>query len=256
MKDLIRLVLTYLWIFRCRFLPSISLKKDKKVAFILLSYKREYNINNILRAAQRCEFIDRIIVSNNNPDIDINEHISISDPRMEIINQTERKRPGVRWNLALSHTPECKIISCVDDDMFLYPEQIKKLVEAAMADSSRGHGVCGSINNEYIKDQNIECDHLTRCYFVNRNHVKRYFEMVDIIEPVDELSTVDYVGDDMAISLAADNLAMIHDVGFVLSCKTSLDDSVAVNREDAFTERRAILLAKIREAAQSIVDKQ
>lgn len=246
MKELIRAFLRFLWRTRNHIGPKASLNTDKKVAFILLSYKREQNIDTMLRAAAKCDFIDRIIVSNNNPEIDIRQHISLADPRLEIINQAERKRPTVRWELAQSETPECDIVVCPDDDIFLYPEQIKKLVQFAIDDPERSHGVVGSIDAKYVSRHNTECDFLMRCYVTTQQHIKRYFELTEQIPFYQENGII--LGDDMIISLSAPKAAKIHKVGYILSCKTSMQDKIAIYTEDFFCERRAIIYEQAKKA--------
>lgn len=249
MKELFRKILILIWRFRSRFLPAVSMStRGKKIAFILLSYNRAFNIDDILRAAAKCEFIDKIILSNNNPDIEIRKYVSLKDPRLQIIENVETKRPGFRWELAQSLAADCDIFICPDDDVFLYPGQIKILTEHALNDDQQAHGVCGSINGAYTKDVDIRCDVLHRCYVISGSILKRYFDLIRHIPFYLENGVV--LGDDMTISLAAPKQPLIHDVGFVLSCRTSLMQGYAVNQEAGFDEQRALIYQQAQQAVK------
>src|ERR1044071_7341650 len=47
--------------------PRVSLEGPQKLTVILLSWKRVRNMQPIVRSLLHADFIDRIIVSNNNP---------------------------------------------------------------------------------------------------------------------------------------------------------------------------------------------
>ncbi len=89
---------------------------------ILLSYKRPKNIEPIVRALLRCAFIDKVIVSNNNPAVRIGDWVHLTDPRIRLIDQTRDSPPGLRFAIAFD-TPAEHFL-CIDDDIFPYPKQV------------------------------------------------------------------------------------------------------------------------------------
>ena len=68
---------------------------DGAATFIILSYARLQNYQAILEAILQARSCARIVLSNNNPAIDINDHIALSADRMTVLQQQER-RPAVK----------------------------------------------------------------------------------------------------------------------------------------------------------------
>src|SRR5262247_1657515 len=56
----------------------------------------EPQIRNILK----CSFVERLIVSNHNPDFKIEDRITQKDTRLTCLNQETRRGCGYRWQIA------------------------------------------------------------------------------------------------------------------------------------------------------------
>lgn len=241
--SVVRTVLTSTWKGRVRIGRDVDIPgRDVRVGVVLLSYDREANLEPILRSVLRCRFVDRVLVSNNHPDKRARDFISIDDPRVSLVDQPQRERPGIRWRLARERMADCPIVVAIDDDVFLYPSQIKALVEAVIAEPDRVHGFAGMDGHTYLSGEDRDVDHIVRVYATTQDHIARYFDLIERMpEHGDE---VERIGDDMVISLAAPGAPRMHDVGYVLSCRTSTEDGIAVNREDDFTSVRDLIFAE------------
>lgn len=99
----------------------------KKYLGIVLSYKRPKNISRICNTILESNILDKLILSNNNPKIDIREYLSIQNPKLEIINQKSHKNSSYRFVLAESQSSNYDDFVFIDDDIFLSASQIIKL---------------------------------------------------------------------------------------------------------------------------------
>ena len=59
-----------------------------KACAILLNYKRPTNIERIVQQLCAVNSIDKIIISNNNPDVPLDDYFTLDDYPIEVINQT------------------------------------------------------------------------------------------------------------------------------------------------------------------------
>lgn len=239
-----RTILTVAWKARTRFGRSLGLVTDRRVGVVVLSYNREFNIEPIVRAVLRCRFVSRVLVSNNNPDKRVADFLDVDDDRVRAIDQPERRRPGVRWGLARELLADCSVIVAIDDDIFLSPRQLRELVEAALADPDSVHGCAAMVGRHYTTRVERTVDHVVRVYVTSQAHIERYFTLIDRM--TDYGGSVERIGDDIAISLAAPGPPRLHDVGRLLSCRTSTEAGIAVNQEDDFTAARDLILDEAR----------
>jgi hypothetical protein len=63
---------------------------DGAATFIIPSCARPQNIQPILETILQARSCARIVLSNNNPAIDINDHIALSADRLTVLQQQER----------------------------------------------------------------------------------------------------------------------------------------------------------------------
>ena len=90
------------WQLNARWGPRVALEGAQKLTAILLSWKRIRNMQPIVRSLLRCDFIDRVIVSNNKPQYRMREELHLRDERLQLIDQPQPRAPGVRFELARS----------------------------------------------------------------------------------------------------------------------------------------------------------
>ncbi len=254
--------------------PDITLDTDATVVVILLSYKRMQNIEPIVSSVLKCRFVKKIIVSNNNPEVDIHQWLTTDDSRIKIINQPARMPSGVRWHLADKEPSEYYI--AIDDDLLIYPKQLKGLFECLIREPEIPHGLFGSniqlpdpgngkkLHLSYYKRKEMEVDTLHSIYAVSRSHVDNiFFYLSKLRENTEIRSDIFYnkectllsVGDDILTSFCGLGQPKIHDFGCLVFCKTGNDPGIAIHQRENFWDCRlkitkAIKVFQVSEMAQ------
>ncbi|MGY8960208.1 MAG: glycosyltransferase family 2 protein, partial [Alphaproteobacteria bacterium] len=157
------------------------------VPFIVLSFARPANILRIVESILRAAPHYRVIVCNNQPNIDIRSFVRSGDARLDLIQRQERWGPISRYHLARA-APGDYFVS-LDDDVFLTPNQINLLVGCLVADPARAHGVWGEIfqaeDDRVVIQSGIygrTCDVsvLNCAYAFTRAHVERVFGFLQV----------------------------------------------------------------------------
>ncbi|MDY6992750.1 MAG: hypothetical protein SVR94_09125 [Pseudomonadota bacterium] len=270
LKFLAKKMLYYKWLLHLNVGRNVSYGNEQATA-ILLSYKRMQNIEPIARSILKCDFIEKLIISNHNPEIKIEEWIKLKDERLVLMNQPVRRRCGYRWNLARAEN--ARYFIAIDDDTFLYPKQIKKLFERLIQQPEIPHGFYGAMYEfiedlksehfriNFVKEREMEVDVLYSGFFVTEAHVQTYFKQLnkmkmngntvsDYIDSIDD-ELVITVGDDIVISNTAANKAKIHNVGFVLTCPTAHSEGMAIHTGQAFTLKRRRIFNELKQLSSN-----
>jgi hypothetical protein len=223
--------------------------REERLTVVLLSYGRPRNMAAITAACVACPFIHRIVLSNHNPAIDIRRFVRTSDPRVEIIAQPARCYPSKRYTLA-RETGD-RWILCIDDDTFLAPRQILALFEALLLDSSVPHGIAGENFRpggspaEYVfgspgTPETVDC--LVWAYAFTRDHVTRYFELLDMLGIDNEDLQAN---EDIVLSLSGRGRPLVHNFGTLHLCDSREAEHVATSKQPGFREQRENLLRKV-----------
>lgn len=214
---------------------------------VLLSYRRPHNLDGLVRAMLRCDGCQAVIVSNNNPQVDLRRWISVTDPRLRIIEQDRRRYPGIRMTVARA-APAPRYLM-VDDDVLLHAEQMQGLMDLLCAEPEVPHGVNGERRDParspypYRLDQGSDgaADHLTNVYAITDRHLARYFELTErlgIEDPADLAN-----GEDIILSVSGSGRPLVHDLGPLLRCASTPDRVIATckSRNRFFEERLAVI---------------
>ena len=238
--------------------PRIEIGGQERLTVLLQSYQRPWNIDRLVRAAARCTFVDKILLSNNHPDIDLGKRLTFRDPRLVLIQNRVNRRAGFRWHVAREESAEYML--SIDDDVFLFPDQIARLFRALIQDSQVPHGLFGTVyrglpaitrderkkTESYVYQREAEVDVLHRVYGISRIHLEGYFRYLDrsrVYHPLSE----DSVGDDIAISFTSRRRPRVHDLGPVLLCPSNSWAGIALHQEkDFFARRKEILMECMR----------
>jgi glycosyltransferase involved in cell wall biosynthesis len=231
--------------YRCRTADAARL------SVILPSYGRPRNIDLILSAVVACDFVSEIIVTNNNPEVSLEQFFHVHDPRIRIIHQPRRTPVSVRFDL--SRTAAEPWILAIDDDVFPSARQIRMLFQRLLAAPHAVHGYGGEVWGDPPAKATYRAvrwprgtfavDTLMWAFAYTRDHVKTYFDMLDQlgIENADLKSS-----EDVPLSYAGRGPALIHGVGPMCRCPSDSEPDVATWMRPGFFEHRLDLVARCR----------
>ncbi|MBC8073384.1 MAG: MFS transporter, partial [Deltaproteobacteria bacterium] len=237
---------------RARWLPAIGDRRGPRCCVVVLNYKRPANIHLIVRSALKCRFVDKVVVSNNNPDYRARQLTSAESERLVLIDQPRQTRQGIRFALAAAHDSELYI--AIDDDVFLSPRQLERLFTFLVADPSVPHGIGGEARKT-CSEQDLpprgygfvtgvngdrEVDHLTRVYAFTREHLGTALGLFEQLGMAD-LAQVGN-GEDIVLSFSGRSRPRIHRVGQVAQCASFACEGIATFTSHAnfFAERAQI----------------
>lgn len=210
------------------------------VCAILLSYKRQQNMDRILREIARVPDITRVILSNNNPEVDIHAWIKPQDYAVEVVSQPVPTLHTKRYDIALD-IPDYDYFFCPDDDVFLTAEQISELITHLKNNPAVPHGMHGQIKAFFhqqlaltpdVISTDCEVEVLNRIFFFTRTHLLRMVELAQAMgyPGINEARFLD----DVILSFSGDGLPLCHNIGEIAECPTSNAEGIASWREHDF----------------------
>ena len=235
--------------------PTVHAATPVTCGVVLLSYARAPNMEMVARSFLKCAFVERVVISNNDPSVRLRDWIAIRDPRLVLVDQPAPTRQGIR--LQLLAELGCAIAVTVDDDRFLFPEQIRRLVEEVHGDPDAPHGFEGekvqrpeirSRHGDYpfatgVTGTDTVVDTLTGGYFLTADQARTCLDTTRRLG-ITELAGFGN-GEDLVMSRSGRAPARIHDVGPVLQCWSSTDDQIATWRRGDFFGERLRLRARL-----------
>ena len=230
--------------------------RSEKLTVVLLSYGRAANLDTIVAACLACPFVQRVILSNNNPELRMRDFVSQRDRRLQITDQPVRCFPSKRYELARDSGDEWLL--CIDDDTFLTPQQIRSLFEALLADPSVPQGIAGENLRpeagfaEYQfgapgKPETADC--LVWAYAFTRQHTERYF---DLLQKLGINNDTFHANQDIVLSLSGEARPLVHNFGTLHLCGSRDAKDVATSKQAGFREQREALLRKTQTLASAV----
>ena len=105
------------WSWESRFETVDFARGSERLTVILLSWKRIHNIAPMVDSVLSLPFVERVVISNNNPEYRIRDWVRSDDGRIRLIDQPEPTCAGVRYDLMLDEPGE--FFFAIDDDVFL-----------------------------------------------------------------------------------------------------------------------------------------
>lgn len=230
--------------------------------FVQLSYARPGNIQRIVDTVLQARCCGRLILSNNNPDIDILDFIEPDPERFEILQQTERWGAVKRFSIAREAGGE--FFLCIDDDLFLTVDQIDTLFDRLRAYPAVPHGIWGAKAEigtaptgqpvlkleRGVRRKDTEVRIINRAYAFTRLHLERFFALMGRLG-IDDPRALG-PADDILLSYCGEGRPRIHDLGALEDCPTSDRQGIALWREPGFAELRARLIVALSRIAGEI----
>jgi hypothetical protein len=221
---------------------QFSLPDSKKLTVLITYFNpaRMSRIDHQLRNIFKCSFVERVIISNHNPDVNIRDRIRVKDRRLIILNQPVRQGCGYRWQIANEFNPEYLVV--IDDDLFIFPGQLTKLFKFLLAEPEIPHGVSG-INDlpdgsyEFRNRENREMDFLCEIYALTNEHLGHYMKIYTELSSNEQIigivnSTTDFI----ILSHTGSFRPKIHDLGRLFREQTFKTEGIAVHKIETFNE--------------------
>jgi hypothetical protein len=227
---------------------------------VLLSHNRPQNLEILVRGALQNGFVRKVIVSSSNPKFRMNDWIQIQDPRLVLVDETQKTLPGHRFVLAAAEPSEYFL--SVDDDIFFTPKQWARFFECLLQDEEVPHGISGQLYRPGIDFSNgtafhhrenteEEVDVLIGAYAFTRVQLDNVFRLADSLH-LGCLSGVGN-GEDILLSFGGTRAPRIHDLGCPLLCaSTSLRGVALWKTWENFWDQRVKLFEDARDARRAI----
>lgn len=220
--------------------------------FILPSYRRPTNIQRQLHDIAAAPIGDkRVILTNNNPELDIWRYLEPLQPAwVSVVQQPRHRLSSFRFELAREVTSP--YLLSLDDDLFLGPDQIAALGQTVVDNPRAPHSIWGQNiirkddgSEDFVMVRHMDCqvDILNRAYALTREHVARFFEMLDALDipGVDELGPAD----DILISHCGTERPWCHELGGFEDCPTMDTPGIAAWKDDLFHPHRVTFLQRL-----------
>jgi hypothetical protein len=230
----------------------------EKVTIIVPSYHkyRSRNLQPMARLTLKCGFVEKMIISNHNPEICLHDWVRTNDPRIVLINQPILRGCGYGWVIASQEKADYFIV--IDDDMLIYPKQLAILFQHLVNTTESPHGLIGRrANGEYIKHQDAEVAFLYNIYAVTQAHIQKYLDYVReiVAKGYASLEAIEFWADDLILSQTGTVQPRIHKAGCIAQCKTTKAVGVSTFTESLFDGHRLqVYRALVKMKADSSVD--
>jgi hypothetical protein len=228
-----------------RLCRPISLPIPEKATVILTCYQesRARNLAPLARAALKCDFVEKVVVSNHNPRLRIAEWVTFRDVRLVLVDQEVRRGCEHRWELAREQGADYYV--AIDDDVLIYPKQLSRLFRHLVERPEIPHGLAGgSLPHTYFRRKEMEVELLFEIYACTSAHIRSYFEYLQEIKKKRYASDQSIMNgsDYILLSKSGKGPPRIHDVGFLLRCVTAYQEGVATFKESDFLKRSYTIL--------------
>lgn len=255
LKKVAKQVVYMLWILFGFIGWKLQVRGSQKLTVLITYYSpaRLRHVNHQIRNLLKCAFVEKVIISCHNPDVKIEEHVRVRDPRLVLLNQSVRRACGYRWKVAREYASHYLVV--VDDDIVLFPWQLKVLFENLLLAPGIPHGLSGMIHNEdgdleFHQREDIEVHYLTEMYAVTREQIEQYFEMMNIFEKQDANlpAEIEYLSDFVVISQTGKQNPRIHKAGRLFRDDTYNAQGTAIHKEEQFSR----IVNKVAQAVKAL----
>jgi hypothetical protein len=219
------------------------------LAVIILNYKRPQNIGIIARSARQALPDAAIFVLDQAETDSLRGRTDVD--WSEVWFQRARVNRGAGARVPLSAGLPFDYYLAIDDDNFLTPRQIARLVDLFRAEPDRAHGIRGQ---RLILNQGV----------IGHNLVARLDGVVSILNCVYAFSRAQAAAalglsvrlgfaswheigfsDDIVLSCGSHKPPLCHDLGEIAECPTSHQPGIAVWKREGFVQRRNEIIRRL-----------
>ena len=249
MRRILKDIKYYLWGLNGLIGLKCRLDMSQKATVLIAYFNpiRMRHINHQLRNILKCEFVGKIIISNHNPHVQINQLIKVNDERIVIVHQDTRRGCGHRWLVAHDFSPEYLIV--VDDDVLIFPWQLRQLFKVLVAEPEIPHGFAGmtlNTNKEltYYERDEREVDFIGEVYAITGEQLKKYFVLRNGFFAENNIlsNNVENFADFILISKSGTQKPKIHNAGRLFRCSTYDTAGIALHKEHEFRKSVAAII--------------
>ena len=240
------------WIFRVSFSETVQMRSQEKCTVILMSYRRPFNMDWQVRSVLKCDFVERVIVCNNNPKERIRDWVRVTDPRLNLIDRLSETGPGIRIKLAAES--QGKFFISFDDDVFHLPLQLATLFTALLKNPRRIYGTEGEllpkgsalemVSGVYpfqcgIRGRSRQVSAVTQGYAFTLEQSQRCLALMKDLDMPEPEGV--YNGEDIVLSWSGRLPPKLVNIGSYLDCISSFSPGIALHQSTDFFERRVEL---------------
>lgn len=231
---------------------GLRLGRPGTATAIVVSYKRMFNLAAIVRSLLLCRFVERVVVSNNNPDVDLERWVPRDDPRLVLVQHDRRRPPSSRYDMARRYPADYYL--AVDDDVFPNPWQLRRMLASLIREPAAPRGLYGEVYDEargrlvkawprgrFGRWPPHRVDVVLQAYAFTGAHLRRYFELLELLGRRNE----DIDSDDVVLSFSGTERPVAGDAGWVYQCPSWNRRGVAVWRQPGFLDSRHELYGEL-----------
>ncbi len=247
------------WRLRCRWGPAAAAGGLPPITVILLSYGRPQNMHAQVQAALACAFVAEVIVSNNNPRVEIAAYVRQRDHRLRLIQQTERT--GCIKRIELARDLGRSFYICLDDDLYLWPSQLRALAWHLVQQPEAVHGITGqdlpSLSGEQggsYRNEERPVEVLNRIYAFTSAHARRVFVLIDLLRRVHpDIASNPSLIEDLLLSYSGRGRPRMHALGPYIPDPSGMDLRQAMHGQPEWATARKTAVAWLRSLSPSSV---
>lgn len=241
------------WQWNAFFGQPVGPGSNEKCTVILLAHNRMRNMRPMVRSLLKCAFVEKIIVCNTNPSFDISRYVTIRDDRVSLMNTDKKFGPIKRYLLAREEDSEYFI--SIDDDTFLYPEQVFRLFRMLVRYPEVPHGIWGQVYEGEGEDgpqftwnvfgRDVPVDILNRVHAFTRKHITGYFDVLEKMGIEDTSKYWHRAITDLPLAFCVQKRPRCHDFGSILQCPTESSPGIAQWTHASFRSDRNDLFMRL-----------
>lgn len=238
------------WYWGARWGATVSWSGPEKLTVLLLNYRRSWNMEMLVRSFLRCSFVERVLLWNNGVPSSLQGVRVIENARVSIDGMGGNQGTIARFYMAQRERGTHFL--AVDDDVFLFPSQVRTLFSCLVADPHHVHGVVGQqvgVTGEVFEgreEYSGTIDILSRVYTFTQEHLNEFFQLLECLGMHDEVQFQELTaGDDIVLSFCGEGKPLCHCVGTILSCPTCALPGIAVFKEPGFWDYRSRLFRQL-----------
>lgn len=229
---------------------AVTWNGPERLTILLLNYRRPWNMEALIRSFLCCAFVERVLIWDNGTLPSTERALARGDARVRVYGTGENHGTIARFRMA--RCSGGRHFLAVDDDVFLFPLQVRALFTHLVNDPSRVHGVVGQeVHGAGEAFRGLEeyagpIDVLSRVYAFTQEHLNEFFHLLECLGIRDEAQFQELTaGDDIVLSFCGTGKPACHYVGKILSCPTCALPGTAVFREPGFLGYRSKLFRQL-----------